>query len=484
MIVVSDHMDPDVDFYVPPGSDATDVLNEALQLGNIYGVAHIMIRGRLYLYANGNTLFSLEQSKHYLFEGDGLGELYYVNPNNAQNPGPVFAVASIATSQMQEIGDTAPVVGKQFAAYSTNGWMVAFKNLRLLNQTSQRWFIITGFSGMHSLMMYFDGVEFFSGIWINETTEVVVYNCYANGAELLFDSQSRELTVFGSRFEHNAVLAMSARGWSVVGCVFVGKGSYLNPGNDGNDGSVVACVFDGATLITQGATNLKIVASQFQNVTFSGYQGTVQLTLGWNYVIVGCSFVQFPLSITNVYNGHTIVIAMNNFDYGSYAEIGVCDSGYVDSIVIMGNIFSSQPYNSSLIFFTGSPQYRSTSNAIYFTGTINMLQIAFNTFINAANRSGATLGIKAAENENLHGQGYINLGISVKYAYISFNYFKNNQGLHDNGTGKPLGVFYMQQLGSSMPTVSYLMFYFNVNEDNPLYIPSSQSYISQFNIGM
>lgn len=148
--------------------------------------------------------------------------------------------------------------------------------------------------------------------------------------------------VFGSRFEQNGVLAMSARGWSVVGCVFIGKNSYLNPGNDGNDGSVVGCVFDGATLITQGAANLKVVACQFQNVTFSGYQGSAQITLGWNYVIVGCSFIQYPLSITNVYNGHTVVVAMNNFDYGSNLVIGVCDDGYLDSLIIMGNIFTSQ----------------------------------------------------------------------------------------------------------------------------------------------
>lgn len=484
MIIISDHMDPDVDFYVPPGSDATEALSEALQLGNVYGVAHIVVRGRLYLYANGNTLFTLEQTKHYVFEGDGLGEIYYVNPNNVQNPGPVFSVGSITSTQMKYIGDVAPVIDPQFAAYSTGGWMIAFKSLRLVNQTSQRWFIITGFAGMHSLMMYFDSVEFLASIWINETTEVVVYNCYVNGNELLFDSQSRELVVFGSRFEQNGVLAMSARGWSVVGCVFIGKNSYLNPGNDGNDGSVVGCVFDGATLITQGAANLKVVACQFQNVTFSGYQGSAQITLGWNYVIVGCSFIQYPLSITNVYNGHTVVVAMNNFDYGSNLVIGVCDDGYLDSLIIMGNIFTSQNYNSSLIFITGDPQYQGSSNTINFTGQINMLQIAFNTFTNSSNKEGVTIGIYATSNQRLHAQAYINMGISAKYVYVSFNYFKNNEGLHNNGSGQPLGVMSIQQLGSSMPTVNYLMFYFNVNEGNPMYIPSSQSYTSQFNIGM
>jgi len=121
MIIISDHMDPDVDFYVLPGSDATEALSEALQLGNVYGVAHIVVRGRLYLYANGNTLFTLEQTKHYVFEGDRLGEIYYVNPNNVQNPGPVFSVGSITSTQMKYIGDVAPVIDPQFAAYSTGG---------------------------------------------------------------------------------------------------------------------------------------------------------------------------------------------------------------------------------------------------------------------------------------------------------------------------------------------------------------------------
>ncbi|NON62044.1 hypothetical protein HLB03_04900, partial [Acidianus sp. DSM 29099] len=79
-INISDHMDDDVDFYVPPGTDGTQAFLDALMIGNIYGVAHIIIRGRIYFYATENTI-TLEQSKHYIIEGDGLGEIVYVNPN-------------------------------------------------------------------------------------------------------------------------------------------------------------------------------------------------------------------------------------------------------------------------------------------------------------------------------------------------------------------------------------------------------------------
>jgi hypothetical protein len=134
----------------------------------------------------------------------------------------------------------------------------------------------------------------------------------------------------GCRFENNASLAISPRGWTVVGCVFVGTNvTYLNPGNDGNNGSVVGCVFDGSTIVTQGADNLKIVASQFQNVTFSG--GSVQLNSGINYGIVGCSFYGYNVVISDLYRGHSVFVAFNNFDAGSNLVVLVRDNYTLDS---------------------------------------------------------------------------------------------------------------------------------------------------------
>ncbi|WP_029163846.1 hypothetical protein [Saccharolobus islandicus] len=480
-IIISDHMDPDVDFYVPPGSDATQALQEALQLSLVYGVAHIIIRGRLYVYASSQVTLLLDQSLHYIFEGDGLGEIIYVNPNNLSNVPPLVAIGSISTVEMQYITNNNGVANKQEAAYSTWGWIIAFKNMRLINLTPQRWLIITGMPyHMHSIMFYFDSVQFFANIWLNQTGTVLLYNCYANNAELLFDTQSRELMAIGCRFENGSNLAISPRGWTVVGCVFVGTNiTYLNPGIDGNNGSVVGCVFDGATIVTQGADNLKIVATQFQNVTFNG--GSVQLTQGINYGIVGCSFVNYNVVISDLYRGHTIFIAFNNFDDGSNLVILIRDNYVVDSITILGNLFSSIPTHNSFIFIAGSP---SPGQSLQLSGTVNMLYVAFNTFINSSHTSGAAYGYELANNYRIHAFAYINVAISIIYAYIAFNYFQQNYGLYNNSTGKPIGFFSLQQLTTNVKTVQNLFFYFNVNENNPMYIPSSQAYTAQFNIGI
>ncbi|WP_338602525.1 hypothetical protein V6M85_02395 [Sulfolobus tengchongensis] len=482
-IVISDHMDQDVDFYVPPGSDATQELQEAIQLSRIYGVAHIIIRGRLYVYAAASPTLVLDQSLHYIFEGDGLGEIVYVNPNNLSNVPAMITINSIATYEMQYITSNNAVVNTQEASYSTWGWIIAFKNMRLINVTPQRWLIVTSFPNhMHSTMFYFDAVQFFASAWFNQSATILVFNCYVNNAELLFDTQSRELMVIGSRFENGSNLAISPRGWTVVGCVFVGTNvTYLNPGTDGNNGTVVGCVFDGASIVTQGADNLKLVACQFQNVTFSGIGGKIQLVGGINYGIVGCSFESgYNVIISDLYRGHTVFIAFNNFDFGSSLVVLVRDNYHVDSIIILGNLFSSQPTHGSVIFISGN----STSSTLALSGTVKMLYIAFNTFINSAQTSGAIYGYQLSSSLRIHALAYINVAINVTYAYIAFNYFQYNYGLRDNSTGQPIGFFSLQQLTSNVNTITNLFFYFNVNENNPMYIPSSQTYSAQFNIGI
>jgi len=481
-IVISDHMDEDVDFYVPPGTDATQAILDAIQLARVYGVAHIVIRGRLYVYATANTSFLLDQSLHYVFEGDGLAEIVYVNPNNITNPSTMIAVGSIATQEMNKATTNASVTG--VLKYSTYGWVVAFRNLRLVNKTSQRWLMITGFPyNMHSTMFYFEGVEFFASIWLNQTTDVLVYNCYVNNNELLFDTQSRELVVMGSRFENNAGLAISPRGWAVIGCTFVSSETYLNPGVDGNNGSVIGCIFDYGRLITQGADNLRVVASQFQNVSFTGNGGYVQLVGGINYAIVGCAFEShWNVQISDLYRGNSVFVAFNTFDFGTNLSIQVRDGYHVDSIVIIGNIFASWNYNSSLIFITGNPGPGSTTTLL--TGSFKMLYLAFNTFINASGTKGATYGFQIPNGPRIHGIAYVNIALNGTYAYIAFNYFQNAQGLFDNSTGQQLGFFSLQQPTTNVNGITNLFFYFNVNENNPIYIPSTQHYTSAFNMGI
>ena len=482
-IVVSDHRDPDVDFYVPPGTDATTALQNAIQLAKVYGVAHIIIRGRLYVYASQNVPLLLEQSLHYIFEGDGLGEIVYVNPLNISNPNTMIAAGSLATTAIQGASNNNAVVLTQILSYSMWGWIIAFKNLRLVNITSQRWIMITGFPyHMHSTMFYFDTVQFFANIWLNQTADVVIYNCYVNNSELLFDTQSRELIVFGSRFENQAVLAISPRGWTVIGCSFIGANTTLNPGNDGNDGSVIGCIFDGGKITTQGAQNLRIVGCQFQNVTFSGNETTpyIHLYSSNNYAIVASTFVNYNVFLSDLWLSNSVIIGFNTFQ-DSNLIIQVRDGQQIASVVIIGNTFSSDPYHNAFIFITSSPA--PGSNTIQFTGLIRMLYIAFNTFINEGFTKGAAYGVQLTPTQRIHAQAYINIATPIAYAYIVFNYFQQNYGLYDNSTGKPIGVISIQQFTSSI-TIQNLLFYFNVNENNPLYIPSSQTYTSQFNIGM
>ncbi|BCU68098.1 hypothetical protein HS7_15350 [Sulfolobales archaeon HS-7] len=478
-VVVSDHMDEDVDFYVPPGADATDALNDALILSEIYGVAHIVIRGRLYVYASSNPTLTLDQSEHYVFEGDGLGEIVYVNPNGISNPASMISISPIATQEISYASSNASVTG--VLQYSTYGWIVAFRNLRLSNLTSQRWLIITSFPNkMHSTMFYFEGVQFFSSIWINETTLVLFYNCYVNNNEILIDSQSREAIVLGTRFENNGGLAISPRGYAVIGCTFVSSNTYLNPGVDGNNGSIIGCVFDYARLITQGANNLRVVASQFQNVTFSGNGGYVELTQGVDYAIVACTFESYQVTISDIYGGRSLFIAFNTFNFGSNVVVQIRDGYYIDSIVITGNVFISQPYHASLIFITGSPA--PGSSTVQFTGKFKMLYATFNTFISGG--KGPAYGVSVSSSQQVSGRAYITIALSGVYSYIAFNYFESNNGLYDFSNNEAIGFIAVEQLSSNITGISNLMIFFNVNEGNPQYLPSNQKYTSGFNIGV
>jgi len=495
-IVISDHMDPDVDFYVPPGTDATSAVQQALEIGKIYGVAHIVIRGRIYVFATTNTAFVLTQSENYLFEGDGLGEIVYIQQNSSISANVMIALNITATQEMQQnISPNQSVVANYFIPYTTGAWMVAFKNLRLQNLTNQRWMIAWGFAGIHSIYTYFDSCIFDNAsIWINETTEAVVYNCYAGGSELLFDSQSRDVVVIGCRFETNALFAVSSRGWSVIGSVFVSSGSQVNPGNDGNDGNIIGCVFDSGQIVTQGATNLKVVACTLHNVTFpGGYFGQMTYNYGSNVSIIGCTISSYQINLTYIFGpsttgGGAITIAFNTFNPSSNLVIGIQDGAMIWSVTIIGNVFNSIETHNSFIFITGSPQQNQPVSNIQLTGQIRVLYVAFNTFMNSNHSSGAAYGIWVGpvndNNLRFRAIAYINVAITIANAYIVFNYFGENAGLHSNGTGQPVGYFSLQQLNSNVQPIANLNFFFNVNENNPIYVPSSQTYNAQFNVGI
>ena len=444
MIVISDHMDEDVDFYVPPGADATEAFREAYELSKIYGVVHIVVRGRLYIYAReGLVPLYLSQSLHHIIEGDGLGEIVYVNPNGVKDVKPVIAAGAEATVEMN-------FVNSQILGYSTWGWVFAMKNLRIFNLTSQRWFMITGFPyHMHSTMFYFDSVEFFAGAWLNQTAMVLLYNCYVNNAEILFDTQSRELIAMGCRFERNAVLAMSPRGWTVIGCVFIGTNvTALNPGTDGNDGTVVGCVFDGTTIVTQGATRLRIVASTFQNFTFPG-EGSIILTLATDYVIVGCNFYNYNVTMRELKLKDRVTVAFNTF-VSSDLVILVGDGHLINVVSIIGNLF-----NDSLVFISGSGKE--------LTGKINAVYISFNTFITSSARDW--------ELENgyvIEGSAPINVAITVDYVFVVMNNFSSKAS------------FSLQQLNGNVRTANGLFFYYNVNLGEIL-VPPSQTVVSEAN---
>ncbi|AWR93947.1 hypothetical protein [Acidianus brierleyi] len=481
--VISDHMDPDVDFYVPPGSDATQAIQQALELSKIYGVAHIIIRGRLYVYATTNVPFPLEQSLNYVFEGDGLGEIIYLQTDKSISPPSMITTAGTANAEMQQgISTHNSVISLPMLEYSMAGWYIAFKNLKLDNYTNQRWAIANGYSNYHSIVMYFDGVEFNINIWINETTEVLVINCYATG-ELLFDSRSRDVMVIGSRFENEGGFAVSSRGWTVVGCVFVGPHAFLNPGNDGNDGMVVGCVFDSGTIVTQGASGLRVVACTLHNVTFpGGYYGSMNYTYGQNFALIGCVISNYTIALNQLTGRGSYLIAFNTFNPSSDLIIAVADNAVVQSILIIGNTFSSIETHNSFIFIGGTNAPGSSETQL--TGKVLMLYIAFNTFNNPNQTPGATYGAHFGS-YYIHGIAYVNIGITVTYAYIVFNYFENTYGLYDNSTRKPVGYFQFVQLNSNVQLIQYLNFYFNVVENNiPIYIPSNQTYNAQFNVGI
>jgi hypothetical protein len=484
-IVISDHMDPDVDFYVPPGSDATQAIQQALQLSEIYGVAHIIIRGRLYVYATGgNVPFSLGQTENYIFEGDGLGEIVYVQSDKSINANVMLSLHIPATEAMEKgVTTENSVIPTPMISYTTAGWVVAFKNLRLENYTNQRWIIAWGWSGIHSIVTYFDSVEFIrASIWINETSMALVYNCYASGSELLFDSQSRDVVVIGSRFENNGVFAVSPRGWAVIGCVFVSYDAILNPGNDGNDGMIVGCIFDSGSITTQGAAGLRVVACTLHNVTFpGGYYGQLTYVYGQNFALIGCVLSNYTVELTQLTGAGSYLIAFNTFNPSSSLVIEVADNNVVQSVVILGNTFSSIETHNTFIFITGinAPG----SSTVEQTGKILMLYIAFNTFNNTNQTPGAVYGMNVGP-YRLRGIAYVNVAITVTYAYIVFNYFENTYGLYSNGSRKPVGYFSLQQLNSNVQLIQYLNFYFNVVENLPIYIPSNQTYNAQFNIGI
>jgi len=109
-----------------------------------------------------------------------------------------------------------------------------------------------------------------------------------------------------------------------------------------------------------------------------------------------------------------------------------------------------------------------------------MLWIAFNTFIT---QGGTVLPFYINNSQIVYAQGYINVALSGTYAFIAFNYFENNNGTVDQ-QGQVLGAFSLQQLTSNVTGIKNLLFYFNVNENNPVYLPSTQNYTAQFNVGI
>ncbi|BCU69641.1 hypothetical protein [Stygiolobus caldivivus] len=459
MIVISDHMDPDVDFYVPPGTDATEAFQEAYELSKVYGVVHIVVRGRVYIFAQqGVVPLYLSQSLHHVIEGDGLAEIVYVNPNNvpANEVKPVIAAGSDTTVEMHYASQNQASVFPQIVDYSTWGWVFAMKNLRIVNLTPQRWFMITGFPyHMHSTMFYFDTVEFFTGVWLNQTAMVVLYNCYVNNAEILFDTQSRELMAIGCRFDRNAVLAMSPRGWTVVGCVFVGTNvTVLNPGTDGNDGSVIGCIFDGTTIVTQGATRLRIVGSTFENLTVPS-QGSIILTLATSYLIVGCSFNNYNVTMQYLKLGNSITVAFNTFNSSDLVML-VEDGQNINVINIIGNMFNNSP-----IFISGS----STSGKVELTGKVDVIYVSFNTFI-MNDQSNWDLG----NGYVINGISPINVGITVNYVYVVMNNF----------LGSTKSSFSLQKVNQNVGLIEGLYFYYNVNLGE-ITVPSGQSVVNQMN---
>jgi hypothetical protein len=457
MIVISDHMDPDVDFYVPPGADATEAFQEAFELSKIYGVAHLVVRGRLYIYAQHRRApLLLSQSLHYVIEGDGMAEIIYVNPNKVppDEVKPVITTSADATIEMNYASKVNAEINPQIVSYSMWGWVFAMKNLRLVNLTPQ-WFMITGFPFYkHSTMFYFDSVEFFADFWFNQTTMVVMSNCYVNSAKVVFDTTSREVMVISCRFDRKALLAITPRGWTVVGCVFVGTNvTALNPAIDGNNGIVIGCIFDGTSIVTNGAFSLRIVASTFENLTIPS-QGSIELTRATDYVIVACSFNNYNVTMKDLKLGDRVTVAFSTFTSSNLVLL-VEDGQNVKMITIIGNVFVNSP-----MFISGS----STGNSIKLSGTINVIYISFNTFI-MNNESNWNLG----NGYVIEGNSPINIALTVNYVYVVMNNFL--------GTVK--NSFSLQQLNNNV-TIGKYFFYYNVNLGNIL-VPMNQNVVIGMN---
>ncbi|BCU69635.1 hypothetical protein [Stygiolobus caldivivus] len=478
-IVISDHMDPDVDFYVPPGNDSAQAFEEAFLVSKIYGVAHIIVRGRLYIYASSSLPITLDPSLHFIIEGDGLGEIVYVNPNNLSNPPPAFTTGYLTSlAEIQSATPNNAVVQVPIMQISTFGWVVAFKNMRLVNITSQQWFMVSGQqnSNITITSFYFDGVQFFSNVELLYTGTVIVMNCYSNGSQLSFGTMSRDIVVMASRFENSSLTTVSPHGWSFVGCVFVGLAQVSI---SGNNGSIIGCVFDGATLNGQNSENVKVVASQFQNVSFSGISGNVTFTLGTGYSVVANAFYGYSV-ILSLGQGSWAVVGFNTFKNSANLVVLAQDGSTVENVSIIGNEFSTLPTHNSFIFVSGW----SSQGTPQLTGVINVLYIAFNSFTNSAGPPYIVYGYEVTQGMRIHGIAYINVAISVVSAFISFNYFANNGGLKSNSSDKVIGYISLQQLNNNVQLIKNLILTFNVNEGNNAYLPEGQTYNAQFNVGI
>jgi uncharacterized protein YjbI with pentapeptide repeats len=478
-IIISDHLDPDVDFYVPPGTDSTQAFQEAMLLSKVYGVAHLLVRGRLYIYASDLLPITLEPSLHFIIEGDGLGEIIYVNTSNNGNIPPVFITGTeYSLIEMQTATSNNAVVQTSIMEVSTFGWIVAFKNMRLVNLTSQQWFMVSGQNNNNIMLtsFYFDSVQFFANIQLLYTGLVIFTNCYSNGSQLYLSTMSRDVVIMASRFENTTLTSVSEHGWTFVGSVFVGL-AQVNI--TGSNGSIIGCVFDGALLSGQNAQNVKIVASQFQNVSFSGLGDKVSFTQGSGYSIVANSFIGYNL-VLSLGQSSWAVVGFNTFKNGANLVVLAQDGTLVENVSIIGNSFWTVPSHNSFIFVSGwSPQ-----GEPQLTGTINVLYIAFNNFTNSAGPPYIVYGYQVSSGLRVHGIAYINIAISVVTVFISFNYFANNGGLKSNGTGMVIGYMSLQQLNSNVQLITNLIMTFNVNENNIAYLPSGQTYTAQFNVGI
>jgi uncharacterized protein YjbI with pentapeptide repeats len=432
----------------------------------------------LYIYASDLLPITLEPSLHFIIEGDGLGEIIYVNTSNNGNIPPVFITGTeYSLIEMQTATSNNAVVQTSIMEVSTFGWIVAFKNMRLVNLTSQQWFMVSGQNNNNIMLtsFYFDSVQFFANIQLLYTGLVIFTNCYSNGSQLYLSTMSRDVVIMASRFENTTLTSVSEHGWTFVGSVFVGL-AQVNI--TGSNGSIIGCVFDGASLSGQNAQNVKIVASQFQNVSFA-VAVKVSFTQGSGYSIVANNFVGYSL-VLSLGQSSWAVVGFNTFKNSANLVVLAQDGTLVENVSIIGNDFWTVPSHNSFIFVSGwSPQ-----GEPQLTGTINVLYIAFNNFTNSAGPPYIVYGYQVSSGLRVHGIAYINIAISVVTVFISFNYFANNNGLISNGTRMVIGYMSLQQLNSNVQLITNLIMTFNVNENNIAYLPSGQTYTAQFNVGI